>query len=265
MSDFGPIVDQVRLSPQHDSRGHPITRVIWHHQASTNDDGTISMMVSGSKQVSSTYTVDNKDYGGRGRARITGVVPERYRPWTSSSWADEGALTIEVCNSSGDPTWGIADVTHESCAYIAAYAYLAYGVQLHRAHTPADSGHLGHKEVMGMFGDSYATACPMNVNIDRIIARAIELLHDRARPPVLVESEDHEMSFRVYQDPRSPGQFAIGADWAIGMESPDQTAVWLTLPDCADPGVVVVDETHWDQLTRRIPPGRWAHTGSLQV
>jgi len=84
-------------------------------------------------------------------------------------------------------------------------------------------------------------------------------------PPLPPIVEDDEMAFRVYQDPRSPGQWAIGADWAIGMASSDQAAIWLTLPDCADPQPVVIDEAHWDQLTRRIPPNRWAATGGLQA
>jgi hypothetical protein len=175
MPDFGPIIDQARISNQHSNRSYPITRVIWHHQASTNDDGTIDMMVSGSKQVSSTYTVDNKDYQGRGWARITGVVPERYRPWTSSSWADGGAITIEVCNSTGNPAWGISDVTHEACAHIAAYVRDAYGVPLQRATSKGMPGHVGHNEVQRIFGESYPTFCPGNLDINRIIARAQQL------------------------------------------------------------------------------------------
>ena len=153
------------------------------------------MMVDGSKEVSATYTVDNKDYNGRGWARITGVVPEHLRAWTSSSYADEGALTVEVCNATGDPEWAIADVTHEACARIAAYALTAYGVPLQRAsHDNGTYGHLGHNEVQGMFGDSYSTACPMHVDIDRIIARATQLATGewrrhvrRSRPNLLRE------------------------------------------------------------------------------
>ena len=64
------------------------------------------------------------------------------------------------------------------------------------------------------------------------------------------------MAFRVYQDPRSPAQWAIGADWALGMADAGQLAVWLSLPDCAEPEVVAIDAAHWDQLLRRVPPAR---------
>lgn len=174
---FSPLVDQVMVSDQCDSRTGSICRFIWHHQASTNDDGTIQMMVSGSREVSATYTVDNTDYEGRGWARITGVIPEDLRPWTSASrTADGRALTVECANSSGDPTWGIAPESVEACARLAAYAYTQYGVPLKRATAADPTGHLGHDEVIGIFGEGYSTACPMNLPIDTIISRAQQLV-----------------------------------------------------------------------------------------
>lgn len=187
---FGPIVDQVRESMQRDPRTGSIVRVIWHHQASTDDDGTIAMMVSASREVSANYTVDNVDYEDRGWARITGVVPEEFRAWTSASPAADGrALTIEVANSSGDPTWGIAPVSVEACARIAAYANAQYGVPLKRATAADPTGHLGHKEVLDMFGQGYATACPMHLDIDAIITRAKQLI----MMPAVPEIQEDEM------------------------------------------------------------------------
>jgi hypothetical protein len=165
--------DQVQPTAQYSPRTGAIIRFVWHHQAGTNDDSTIAMMVTGSKQLSATYTVSNDDPGGRGYSRITQVVPDEYRPWTSSSaTADGRALTAEVANSTGDPDWGIADATHEACARLAAYAYVAHGVPLKRATAGDPSGHMGHNEVIGMFGEGYSTSCPMHLDIDRIISRA---------------------------------------------------------------------------------------------
>jgi hypothetical protein len=165
--------DQVQPTAQYSPRTGSIIRFVWHHQAGTNDDSTIAMMVTGSKQLSATYTVSNDDPGGRGYSRITQVVPDEYRPWTSSSaTADGRALTAEVANSTGDPDWGIADATHEACARLAAYAYVAHGVPLKRATAGDPSGHMGHNEVIGMFGEGYSTSCPMHLDIDRIISRA---------------------------------------------------------------------------------------------
>lgn len=182
---WSPLCDQIRESNQRNARTGSIIRFVWHHQASTNDDQTIDMMVTGSRQVSATWTVDNDNPGGRGWSRITGVVPEEFRPWTSASVAVDGrALTVECCNSSGNPTWGIADASFEACARLAAYAYTEYGVPLRRI-TSLDNaaGHIGHNELGTVFpGESYATFCPGHLDIDRILARAKELLGGGYRP-----------------------------------------------------------------------------------
>lgn len=155
--------NQTRTSAQSNARSGPVVRFIWHHQAGTNDDGTIDAMVSGSRQVSATWTVSNT-------GRVTSVVPESRRPWTSASSADDGALTVECANSSGPPGYGISDASHEACARLAAYAHEAYGIPLQRA-TAANGwrGHMGHKELYGTEWGGYATACPMNLDIDRIL------------------------------------------------------------------------------------------------
>ena len=94
---FTSLIDQERITNQRSNRTGSIIRFVWHHQAGTNDDATIGMMVSGSRQVSSTYTVSNDNPGNRGYSRITGVVPEESRPWTSSSaTADGRALNRRV-------------------------------------------------------------------------------------------------------------------------------------------------------------------------
>lgn len=177
---FPSIVDQTRESFQRSPRPDgAVRRFIWHHQAGTNDDNTIRMMVEETRQVSATFTVDNKPPAsdpGRSWARITGVVPVEFSPWTSSSRAADGlAYTAEVANSTGSPDWGIAEATVEACALIAAWAYRA-GVPLKRATREDPTGHLGHNEVLGMFGQGYTTACPLHLPIDRILARGRELV-----------------------------------------------------------------------------------------
>jgi hypothetical protein len=158
--------DQAQVSAQSSSRSGPIVRFIWHHQASTDDDGTIQMMVSGSRQVSATWTVSNT-------GRITAVVPESRRPWTTASYLDDGALTVECANSSGNPDWGISAQSHEACARLAAYANQAYGIPLQRANAGNGwTGHMGHNEAP----DTYATFCPGHLDIDYIINRAGQLL-----------------------------------------------------------------------------------------
>lgn len=66
-------------------------------------------------------------------------------------------------------------------------------------------------------------------------------------PPI---TEDTDM-FRIYQDPRSPAQYAIGGTWAVALDSQAQADVWASMPDYAGP-VQIPDATHWDQLWRRV-------------
>lgn len=213
MADFGAgLVDQVRLSQGASPRTGSIIRHIWHHQAGVDDDAVLNAMGAGaSPRVSANYTVSNDDPGGRGWSRITGVVPERLRAWTSNSSAADGrALTCEVANSSGPPGYGIADASHEACARIAAYEHIAYGVPLQRA-TAANgwAGHMGHNEVYDAFGPpAYRTECPMNLDIDRIVARAAVLVGSgidggalRPAPDTATEDDDVTITLEI-----PPGQ-----------------------------------------------------------
>lgn len=215
------IVDQTKLSPQRSARPDGrIRRHIWHHQAGTNDDATIRMMVERLRQVSASVTVDNKPPAtkpSRKWARITGVVPIEDRPWTSSSYAaDSLAMTAEVANSSGDPTWGIAESTVQACALIAAWEYLALGIPLKRATKADPSGHLGHSEVLAMFGEGYATACPLHLPIDRILAIARDLVAGKGDTDMLAAlglastTQEDKVKHYPYQD-RTPVDLAPGA------------------------------------------------------
>lgn len=225
---FGSIVDQVKSSHQNSSRTGNITRFIWHHQAGTNDDATIQVMVTASREVSSTYTVDNKDYQDRGYARITGVVDETRRPWTSSSQpADGQALTAEVANSSGAPDWGIDPTSQEACARLAAYAFTEYGVPLRRMTADNLSGHCGHNEVEDFFPGTgaYSTFCPGHLDIDAIISRAQELLNQPApdsQPAVQIPDSGHVD--RLWQGYPVPDLIAQGTGRYFGsISGPEQS------------------------------------------
>ena len=256
MANFGYPVDQERLSSQFGSRNGPINRFIWHHQASTNDNATIAMMVNETRQVSATYTVNNDNYKGRGWSRITGVVPERYRPWTSASYADGSALTAEVCNSSGDPTWGIADATHEACARLAAYAYTEYGVPLRRGTKSDQTGHIRHDEVLKFFGTGYATACPMHLDIDRIIARAKQLVSPTppttpTTPAVDVQEEEMLLIFKS----NGAAYLLVGSDLAYAVKSGADANALKNVNEGVVQGVPATDPLS-DELWSRLLSGR---------
>lgn len=225
---YPDICDQIRESAQSSQRTGPIVRTIWHHQASTNDDATIAMMVNETRQVSANQTVDNKPPAWaptRSWARITGVVPTERRAWTSSSArADGQAMTREVANSTGAPGWGISDATFEACARLAVWDYLNLGIPLKRATRADPTGHLGHNEVLGMFDQGYVTSCPLNLYVDRILDEARALLASTAGLEVTpIESEEDDMSktIRIRTENEDGTQ-----QWGLVLDGPTFVPLW---------------------------------------
>lgn len=168
---FSTLTDQVRQSTQHSPRqGADIDMFIFHGQASTNDDVTISMMVNRTRQVSANYTISNE-------GRITGVVPEEFRAWTSGSSTDGGkgaamdrrAITVEIENQTGAPGWTFSAAAQEACARLLADVSKRYGIPLDRDHC------VGHRELYTRWGASYATACPQALDMGWIVNRAKQL------------------------------------------------------------------------------------------
>lgn len=152
---------------QYSNRGRPIRGWIIHHAATTSLSGVLSMMSTGSRQVSANYVIDG--------AQVVGVVPEEYRAWTSASSVGDGEnLTVEIVNDrvgSNDSNWTISDASYRSIAALVAETATRYGFAINRTNI------IGHREVVGRYGQGYATACPSGVDLDRIVreARAIQL------------------------------------------------------------------------------------------
>lgn len=104
-------------SPNYSERTHPwggnpegiIDTVTIHHMACNG-----SLVILGeqfanpARQASSTYAIDTQ-------GQIAQYVDECYRPWTSSSrYNDSRAVTIEVANDQGEPTWHVSDKAYEA-------------------------------------------------------------------------------------------------------------------------------------------------------
>lgn len=153
---------------QYSSRGgRKVDRFLVHHAATTNLDVVLSMMRTGSREVSSNYVISNT-------GEIISVVPEEYRAWTSASPAWDGrAITVEVINSkTGDP-WPISAKAQEALSRLIADVATRYKF------TPKRDGKsstvIGHRELYTWFGESYATACPGGINLAAVTKRAAEL------------------------------------------------------------------------------------------
>ena len=148
---------------QYSSRnGRKIKGWIIHHAASTSLGSVLGMMSSASRQLSANYVVSGKE--------IVSVVPEEYRAWTSSSPKGDGErLTVEIINDrvgSNDSNWTISDASYESMARLIADTSKRYGFAINR------STIIGHREVRGIYGEGYATACPSGIDLDRLVKLA---------------------------------------------------------------------------------------------
>lgn len=211
---WSKLVTGIRESYQRSTRNAKIDRIIIHHTATTNGEWTLDAMVSGSKEVSANYVPD-KD------GKLWGVVPEEFRAWTSaSSYWDGRAITMECVNNSTNG-WTISEASYEKIAQLLADISIRYNFPLIR--DKQRSTVLGHKELYLYWGDSYATACPGGIDVDRIVRRANEIKNSRP-------SQGAEVKVYARQDATSrsakgrtiqPGKYAY-LNTAVG--KPDSNA-----------------------------------------
>jgi len=131
-----------------------------HHGTLTSFSGLKSLMAPGGRTVSANGAMSNTGW-------LDEVVPFWSRAFTSASAFDRKAFTVEVCNTTLGPQWGISALCRERLAILAVALYKAgFLGSLTRAHI------IGHNEVPG----TYATACPgPDMNLDWIVQRAQQI------------------------------------------------------------------------------------------
>lgn len=158
-----PATTEAHSTFQRGFRDYAIDHIVLHHCASTDMDGVLNMMLTGSREVSANYVVKDD--------RIASVVPEEYRSWSLSSnlW-DGRSITFEICNESVGGSWPVSAASHESVARVVADICTRYGIPCNRDRI------IGHREVYSRHGASYATACPGGLDMDWIVARANQIL-----------------------------------------------------------------------------------------
>lgn len=162
---YSALTNQYRPSSQRSSRQDAtIDTILWHHQAGTSDDSVIAQMISGARRVSSNYTISNE-------GRITCVVDEEDRAWTSGSVTDGGrgaawdrrSITVEIENESGAPDWRISDRAIDAAQRLRA--------DLHSRHRIGQE--YGHRDLYQLFRASYPTFCPGPHTVARITSGAL--------------------------------------------------------------------------------------------
>lgn len=171
--------------------GTKVDRFVVHHAATTAAPESLRerFMSANDRSVSPSWLV-----GADGRVEEI-VPPDGFRPWTTGQF-DLRAVTVETQNTSGDPSWGISDASHEAIAKLVAWAAGRYGFPIDREHV------IGHREVPGQ-----ATACPgPSMNLDHIVELARG--YSKPTPPSPVDDG-------VIEVPRSKLQEAF--DWLKGL------------------------------------------------
>lgn len=98
-----PLVSKTQLSPKHNDRKYPITKITIHHAAGVMSfDALLNYVATCSSDMSANYVLRN--------GKVGLVVEEKYRAWTSANAEnDHKAVTIEVGNSSYGGQWPISD------------------------------------------------------------------------------------------------------------------------------------------------------------
>lgn len=154
---FSPLTDYTSNDGgQHSSRyGRTIRMFIVHAAAMTSLPGYLSMVSTGSREVSSHYSVHDD--------QIVGIVDEIFKAWTSASYLDEEAITAEVINSEGPPSWFVNLVTMTHLAYLVADCATRHKFPIDRDHV------VGHRELLPRWGESYATVCPAGIDLDHLV------------------------------------------------------------------------------------------------
>ncbi len=98
-----PLVNKTQLSPKHNDRKYPISKITIHHAAGVlSFNNLLNYVATCGRDMSANYVLR--------QGKLGLVVEEKYRAWTSSNAEnDHRAVTIEVGNSSSGGQWPIAD------------------------------------------------------------------------------------------------------------------------------------------------------------
>lgn len=147
--------------------GQPVRLFQVHHTANFNIDAAYALMLPGDRTVSCNALVGPK-------GEKWGVVPEEYRAFTSgSAMVDRMSYTVETVNSTGAPTWGISAAAHEALVDLLVDVATRHKFWPNRQGDKKTWTVIGHREIGEIWpGESYATACPGGIDLDRLTADA---------------------------------------------------------------------------------------------
>lgn len=156
-----------------------IDRIVIHHNAGTNDENARrTWYTSTGIGTSAHYQVTP--------TKIWGCVGEESVAYHAGNYAmNQRSIGIEHLNSTGAPTWLIAEETYKNSAKLIADICKRYNIPLDRRHI------IGHREVS-------ATACPGGINIDKLISMAKAINEPQKQPqPTPTKPTNSTKEFKV--------------------------------------------------------------------
>ena len=172
--EMGGVRDSTgKLTAKRPAGGDAIRRIWIHHCDATSDQVKYFLGKNERKYCPTVYV--------RTGGQLIEFVPYSQRPWSTGA-ADADALSVEVQNSSGDPSWGITEASHEAVAQWIAWVAMQKTIDgIPVEFVPTADTVKGHREAPGA-----STACPgPSMNIAWIIARAQAIIADsEIKPPV---------------------------------------------------------------------------------
>lgn len=155
------------------SRGGDVYLVI-HHAYALTIQQIISLFMPGGREVSANFAMGPTTAGAHSPIYCAATVPEEMRAYTTSSFIDGQALTVEVANINLNDPYPVAMAAKERLAHLAAYMHYAYLMPLDRHHVTS------HQEVHARGWGSYPTACPgrdLQDALNWIVARAQQIVN----------------------------------------------------------------------------------------
>jgi hypothetical protein len=147
-----------------------INRLIVHHETATTSQVDY-FKTWNERESCPTWEVERD-------GSVNEMIDPKLKPASTGS-ANEFSVAIETTNTSGAPSWGISDASHEAIAQIAAWLSKQSSVGGVPVDIKLDRQHIiGHNEA-----GVNATACPgPSMDLDRIVKRALELAAPKPDP-----------------------------------------------------------------------------------
>lgn len=186
-------------------RSKPISRITFHHIVG-DAPAAISTFNAGVRGDSSSYIIGSDGH-------IYQYVPENDTPWTDGNW-DSNCRSITIEHAGGHPSVPYTDAMYEASAHLVAYLINKYGIGDFKR----------HRDVIDTSRYPGGTACPGDLSMERIIARAQQIIADANRPvpapvPDPAPAQPPQAQLAIEDIPNKPVRIikAGGAElWELG-------------------------------------------------